>query len=94
MALRSQSHSTPALGLMLAGSLPVMFVPGGVAVAERHWVLGIFAAIAAIGAASPAKLGLRLAGRRTPAPLESSAGTAAIVTEAGRSIGALATESS
>ncbi|MCY1005101.1 hypothetical protein OV079_05855 [Nannocystis pusilla] len=85
-ALAESFHSS--LGLMLAGSLLVMFVLGEAAVAERHWLLGIFAAIAAIGAASLAKLGLRLARRRTPAPLESSAGAAAFVTETSRSIGA------
>ncbi|MCY0993450.1 hypothetical protein OV203_40305 [Nannocystis sp. ILAH1] len=97
MALRSQEHSTPMLGVMLASSLLVMLVLGGLAAAERNWVFGTLAAVAAIGAASLARLRLRLAARRTREPLESSAGTAApasapraFVTEASQSIGARA----
>jgi uncharacterized SAM-binding protein YcdF (DUF218 family) len=89
MALRSQERSTLMLGLMLAGSVLAMFVLGGLAAAERDWVLGVFAAIAAIGAAYLVRLRLRLA--------ESSAATAApasapraFVTDASHSIGARA----
>ncbi|WP_434427108.1 hypothetical protein [Nannocystis pusilla] len=92
MALRSREQSTPMLGLMLAASLLVTLVLGGLAAAERDGVFGILAAVAAIGAAALARLRLRLAERRGPEPLEPDAGTAAparraFVTDASQSIG-------
>jgi hypothetical protein len=68
VALRVQEKASPWVGLLLVASLIAVVVFGTLFASQRDWTAGVFALIAAAGAARFAVLGVRLARARAKEP--------------------------